>query len=111
MATTKKSSSKKIPSSKKSNPVSKSTKKPASKKPTAKVSKEDKIAAEALKLVDEAAALLRSGIRSGAKNTAEARASAAKKAHGLLTKATGGLSSALSGTSSALHKVIKKIEP
>jgi hypothetical protein len=112
MPTTKKTSSKKAPA-KKSTAASKSTKKPASAKPTAKSSpsKEDKVAADALKLVDEAAALLRSGIRTGSKNTSQARAAAAKKAHTLLTKATGGLSSVLSGTTSALHKAIKKLEP
>lgn len=115
MATTKQNSSKKT-SSKKSNSNSKTSKKPVSQKPTSKasaskISKEDQIAADALKLVDEAAALLRSGIRQGAKTSVETRSSVAKKAHELLTKATGGLSAVLSETSSALHKVVKKIEP
>lgn len=77
--------------------------------PVAKQSAEEKISGDILKLVDQAAALLRSGVRTGAKNTGNARVAAAKKAHSLLTKATGGLTHAIEDTSSTLQKGLKKL--
>lgn len=71
--------------------------------------REHALASSALKLVDEAAAALRKGIRVTADTTEKTRHESKKKAHDLLTKATSSLSSLLGGTSSALHKAIGKI--
>jgi hypothetical protein len=99
MATTKKPAAKKSPA-----------KKPAAakaRKPT--VSREDKVAASALKLVDEAASLLRKGIVTGSTATERAREDAKKKAQVLLNKASASLGDLLTGSTSALRKVINKI--
>ncbi len=71
--------------------------------------REQKLASSALKLVDEAAALLRKGINTTADVSEKNRLAAKKRAHGLLNKATSSLSSILEGGSDALHKVIGKI--
>ncbi len=71
--------------------------------------REHKLAEQALKFVDEAAALLRSGIREGAATTAKSRIAAKKKAHALLGKATSNLSSAIEDGASVLQDLIKKI--
>jgi hypothetical protein len=63
----------------------------------------------ALKLVDEAAALLRKGIRVSANTTEKSRHEAKKKAHDLLNQASSSLGSLLSGSTSALRSVINKI--
>ena len=88
-------------------PASKPVKKSAPKAP-AKTSREEKLAAEALKIVDQAASLLRSGIRTGAQETEKSRLAARKKAHSLLTSASGKLSGLVADTSSVLHKAISK---
>lgn len=65
--------------------------------------------ANALKLVDEAAALLRKGISTSASTTDKARLEAKKKAHTLLNKASSSLSGILDESTSVLRKVINKI--
>lgn len=61
---------------------------------------EDVMTKQALKLVDEAATLLRGGIKVSQKNTSKAREAAHKKAHTLLGKATRHLDDALKSGSS-----------
>ena len=70
---------------------------------------EHKLADEALKFVDEAATLLRSGIREGAATTAKSRIAAKKKAHLLLEKASVNLSKAIDDGTSVLQALLKKI--
>jgi hypothetical protein len=48
----------------------------------------NKLATQALKFLDEATALLRTGIREGAETTEESRILAKRKAHSLLGKAS-----------------------
>ncbi len=91
-----------MPASKKK-PAKKSTKKTAT--PRSHSTSE----ANALKLVDEAAALLRKGISTGASTTDKARLEAKKKAHTLLNKASSSLSGILDESTSVLRKVINKI--
>jgi hypothetical protein len=71
--------------------------------------REHKLAEQALKFVDEAASLLRSGIREGAATTAKSRIAAKKKAHNLLGKASVNLSKAIGDGASVLQDLIKKI--
>jgi hypothetical protein len=71
--------------------------------------REHKLAEQALKLVDQAASVLRSGIRDGAKTTAQSRIAAKKKANDLLGKASSNLNSAISSSTSALQSLIGKI--
>jgi hypothetical protein len=71
--------------------------------------REQKFADQALQLVDEAAALLRGGIRTGAAETAKSRIAAKKKASNLLTRATSSLTKALESSSKALNSVIGKL--
>ncbi len=71
--------------------------------------REHKLAEQTLKFVDEAAALLRSGIRESAATTAKSRIAAKKKAHDLLGKASSNLSKALEEGTSVLQDLIKKI--
>ncbi len=95
------------------------TKKPAPKAPVKKTStakksqpvgpREQKIASSALNLVDEAAALLRHGIHTGANSTEKTRHEAKQKAHTLLNKASASLSDLLSGSTSTIRSVINKI--
>lgn len=112
MTTKKKSSVKKATSAK--------TKKAPAKRPLAKVKKttakktsekhlEDVVTKQALKLVDEAATLLRHGIKASQKNTTKARETAHKKAHTLLGQATRHLDEALKSSSSFLRKAINKL--
>lgn len=106
----KKAATKKAPARK----VVKKTTKPAKKKTTAAKSqpagpREQAIANNALKLVDQAAALLRKGIRTSADTSAKTRLQAKQQAHTLLTKASSTLGGLLSDSTSVLHKVIGKI--
>ncbi len=71
--------------------------------------REQKFADQALQLVDEAAALLRGGIRTGAAETAKSRIAAKKKASSLLSRATSNLTKALESGSKTLDSVIGKI--
>ncbi len=70
---------------------------------------EDTLAKEALKLVDKASDLLRSGIKNSHKTTTSAREKAHKEVHSLLGKATRHLDDALKTGSSFLKKAIDKI--
>lgn len=87
----------------------------AVKKPTAvkkvksTASPEHKAATAALKLVDEAATLLRSGISTSAKTTEKTRLEAKKKAHSLLNKASSSLAEVLGSGTSVLRKAINKL--
>jgi hypothetical protein len=84
------------------------TKKPAVKKNSTQ-HLEDVMTKQALKFIDEAASLLRSGIKSSQKNTSKARETAHKKAHSLLGKATRHLDDALKSGSSFLRQAINKL--
>ncbi len=116
---TKKKTSKKVTSTKIKKPSSQKKvthKKAASKKAPAKKTNvaslqsfEDAVTKEALKLVDEAAGLLRLGIKNSQKATSKARETTHKKAHSLLSKATGHLDDALKSSASFLRKAINKI--
>lgn len=96
------------------------TKKAAPKRPVAKAKKspakqssaqhfEDRLTKEALKLVDEAASILRSGIKASQKNSSKARETVHKKAHTLLGKATRHLDEAVKSGSSFLRQAINKL--
>lgn len=87
----------------------KKAKKSAAQKSQAYGPRETAVANSALKLVDEAAALLRKGIRSSATTTEKSRHEAKQKAHALLNKASSSLGDLLSGSTSALRSVINKI--
>lgn len=104
MPTTKRKSTAKKSSSSAPKKKPKAGKKAAAPKPAT-----DSLTEQALKFVDEAAALLRSGIREGAKTTAHSRAVAKKKAHRLLDQASTNLSQAIEGGASALQKILKKL--
>ena len=75
-------------------------------KPTVRHSK---LAAQALKFLDEATALLRTGIREGAQTTEESHILAKRKAHSLLGKASKTLSQAIEDGASTLQDFIKKM--
>jgi len=68
-----------------------------------------KLATEALKFLDEATALLRTGIREGAQTTEKSHILAKRKAHSLLGKASKTLSQAIEDGASTLQDFIKKI--
>jgi len=69
----------------------------------------NKAANQALGFLDEAASLLRAGIREGAKASENSRIVAKKKAHHLLGKASRELSKAIEEGASRLQDLIKKI--
>ncbi|MFZ4682126.1 MAG: hypothetical protein ACOYMS_06470 [Terrimicrobiaceae bacterium] len=104
-----------MPAKKKKTTARKSTSKsPVKKKSSAKKAKsagprEHEIASSALKLVDQAAALLRQGIRTSANTTEKTRLEAKQKAHTLLNKASSSLSGLLSGSTSTLRNVLNKL--
>ncbi len=111
MATKKKTTA---PKAKTAAPQKAAAKKPAPKKAASTKSqaagpREHAAANAALKLVDEAAALLRKGIRTSADTTEKSRHEAKKKAHTLLNKASSSLGNLLGGSTSALRSVINKI--
>ena len=91
-----------MPATKKK-PAKKRTKKPSP------ATREHSVTASALKLVDEAAELLRKGISTGSDSSEKARLAAKKKAHTLLGKASSSLSDVLDEGASVLRKVINKI--
>lgn len=70
--------------------------------------REQKLAEQALKFVDEAASVLRSGIRSSAETTAKSRIAAKKKASTLLDKASANLSKAIGTGASTLQGLLGK---
>lgn len=112
--TTKKSPAKKVAAKKAVVKKKAAAKKPAKKKSPAKNSKpagprEQAIANSALKLVDQAAALLRQGIRTSADTSAKTRLQAKQQAHTLLTRASSTLGDLLSDSTSVLHRVIGRI--
>lgn len=76
---------------------------------TKKTLRHNKVANQALEFLDEAATLLRVGIREGAKATENSRIVAKKKAHHLLGKASKELSKAIEDGASTLQDLIKKI--
>jgi hypothetical protein len=79
-------------------------------KVTSKITlRHNKVANQALGFLDEAASLLRTGIREGAKATENSRIVAKKKAHHLLGKASKELSKAIEDGASTLQDLIKKI--
>lgn len=108
-----------MPTKKKTTAKKHVTKKPASKKAkktkrkgtTAKhgSSAENRLAKEALQLVDQAANLLRSGIRTTATTSAKAREQTKKRAHSLLGRASAQLEGALDSGTSLLRKAISKL--
>jgi hypothetical protein len=113
------STRKQHPSSKK-HAARKVSKKPKAKKKSlpAKVStkvtaksavRHNKLAKQALEFLDEAASVLRTGIREGAKTTEKSRIIAKRKAHNLLGKASRELSKAIEAGASTLQDIIKKI--
>ena len=71
--------------------------------------REQALAEQALKLVDEAASVLRTGILSGAETTAKSRIAAKKKASALLGKASDNLAKAIGAGTSTLQALIKKL--
>ena len=70
---------------------------------------DDRLTKEALKLVDKASELLRTGIKTSHKATEKARETFHKEAHALLGKATRHLDDALDSGTSFLRKTINKI--
>jgi len=114
---------KKKPAAKKSTTSKAKSAKPAPKKTTTKSKKdnvstadtkipggrEHKLAEQALKLVDQAASVLRDGIRTGASTTAKSRIAAKKKANSLLEKASTNLTKAIHGSTNTLQNLIGKI--
>lgn len=118
MATTKKkSAAKKSPAAKAKAKVSKALPKKVPSRPVKAGTKstpipqgrEHKLAEQALKLVDQAASVLRSGIRESAQTTAKSRIAAKKKAHDLLGKASSNLSEAISSGASTLQNLLGKL--
>ncbi len=71
--------------------------------------REHKLAEQALKLVDQAASVLRTGIRGGAQTTAKSRIAAKKKANDLLGKASSNLNQAISSGTSTLQNLLGKL--
>ena len=69
----------------------------------------NKIAKQALGFLDEAAALLRAGIRESSKTTANSRIVVKKKAHHLLGKASKELSKAIEEGAKSLQQIVEKI--
>jgi hypothetical protein len=115
---------KKKPAAKKSTTSKAKAATPAPKKTTTKSTKKDnvstadtkipsgrehKLAEQALKLVDQAASVLRDGIRTGASTTAKSRIAAKKKANTLLEKASTNLTKAIHGSTNTLQNLIGKI--
>ena len=69
----------------------------------------NKVAKQALGFLDEAAALLRAGIRESAKTSSNSRIVVKKKAHHLLVKASKELSNAIEEGTKSLQQIINKI--
>ena len=110
MATKKKSTSSKTPTKKVTAPKKAAKKAAPKKKVTTLGTIDHKVTNTALKLVDEAASLLRKGIHSGSKTSEKARQEAQHKAHQLLNKATLSLHDLLSGSATTLRRVINKLD-
>lgn len=71
--------------------------------------REQRLAEQALSLIDQTAALLRSGVREGASQTAKGRLAAQKRASGLLNRASNTLTKAVESGTSSLDSLLKKI--
>ncbi len=71
--------------------------------------REQRLAEQALSLVDQAAAVLRDRIRDGATQTAKGRIAAKKKANTLLTRASGNLNKAVDSGTANLQKLLGKL--
>jgi hypothetical protein len=71
--------------------------------------REEAIANDVLKLVDQAAGLLRKAIRSGAQTSQTRRLEAKQQAHTLLTKASSTLGQVIDRGTSTLHNIINRI--
>jgi hypothetical protein len=83
---------------------------PVSAKTTSKTTvRHNKVATQALVFLDEAATLLRDGIRESAKTTEKSRIVAKKKAHHLIGRASRELSKAIEEGASSLQRLIKRI--
>jgi hypothetical protein len=76
---------------------------------TKKTVRHTKLASQSLKILDEAAALLRTGIQEGTQTTERSRVLAKKKAHILVGKASKTLSQAIEDGASTLQGIIKKL--
>ena len=115
MATKTKPAAKKSPVTKAKAKVSKALPKKSSKpKVSTKATpipqgREHKLAEQALKFVDQAASILRDGIRGGAQTTSKSRIAAKKKAHDLLGKASTNLNKAIDSGTSALQSLLGKL--
>lgn len=115
MATAKKTTApkKSATSAKAAKPAPKKTTTASSAKARATASvpagREAKLAEQALKLVDEAASVLRSGITTSAETTAKSRIAAKKRAQSLLDRASNNLTKALGDGTSVLKGLIGKI--
>jgi hypothetical protein len=83
--------------------------KPASKATPKPTVRHNKLATQALKFLDEATALLRTGIQEGAHTTEKSRVLAKKKAHNLLGQASKSLSQAIEDGATTLQGIIKKM--
>ncbi len=68
-----------------------------------------RLATQTLKFLDEATALLRTGIQEGAETTEKSRVLAKRKAHNLLGKASKTLAQAIEDGASTLQDFIKKM--
>jgi len=69
----------------------------------------NKLATQALKFLDEATVVLRTGIREGAQTTEKSHILAKRRAHSLLGKASKTLSQAIEDGASTLQDFIKKM--
>ena len=87
--------------------TTKSSKKTAAADSYEKVS--NKLADSAVKLIDQAASLLKKGVLTGAEKSVVARQNAKKKAMSLVNKATKELDKALKEGSNVLRKGIRKL--
>ena len=87
----------------------KAVKKVTIKVPRSSSSAIDTVADSALKLVDQAASLLRSGIRTSANQTEKARLESKKRALSLVNQASGHLSKALDQGSGTIRNILSRI--
>ena len=86
-----------------------STAKPAS-KPAAK-SIESKVSSNVIKLIDQAAVVLRKSVETGAEASEKARSLAHRRAHSLIEDAHKRLTQILDDSETVLKKGVKKIAP
>ncbi len=89
--------------------ASRPAKKSAPKAAPAKTSPEEKLAASTIKLLDQAAEVLKKTLNTSASTSAKTREAAKKKAHSLLGKAHTALDKSLKEGFSAAEKVLKRL--